>query len=73
MHIRGSYIKDDKLSPFLKKIFYIHELLKSCDIDVKQIQLGDNLTDLSPNPLPTTVFKKNVYIIDMRQLSDLSL
>ena len=53
------------------KFFYTHELQKSGDIDVKQIQSCDNLADMFTNPLATATFKKMVHNIGMHQLKDI--
>ena len=53
------------------KFFYTHELQKSGDIDVKQIQSCDNLADIFTKPSPTMTFKKIVHNIGMCQLNDL--
>jgi hypothetical protein len=70
--IRGGYIKGDRTKHISPKFFYTHELQKSAEIDVKQIQSSDNLSDLFIKTLPTTTFKKLVNNIGMRRLKDLS-
>jgi hypothetical protein len=69
--IRGRYIKGHKTKHISPKFFYTHELQKSCDIDVKQIQSSDNLTDFTKT-LPTATFKNFVNNIGMRRLKDLT-
>ena len=69
--IRGGYIKGDRNKHIAPKFFYTHELQKSGDIDVKQIQLCDNLADMFTKPLPTTTFKKMVHNIGMHQPKDI--
>ena len=64
--IRGGYIKGDRTKHIAPKFFYTHELQKSDDIDVKQIQSCDNLANMFTKPLPTATFKKMVHNIGMR-------
>jgi hypothetical protein len=55
-HIRGGYIKGDKIKHISPKFFSIHEFQKSGDIDVKQIQSSDNFIDLFTKALPIATF-----------------
>ena len=55
----------------LHQIFFIHELQKSGDIDVKQMRSCDNLADMFTKPLPIATFKKMVHNISMRRLKDI--
>jgi hypothetical protein len=64
--IRGGYIKGDRTKHISPKFFYTHEIQKSGDIDVKQIQSSENLADIFTKSLLTTTFKKIVHNIDMR-------
>ena len=45
---------------------FTHELLKSSEIDVKQIRSNDNLSDLFTKTLPIAIFKKLVNNTGMR-------
>ena len=58
-------MKGERTKHIAPKFFYIHELQKSGDIDVKQIQSCDNLADVFIKPLPTVTFKKTVHNIGM--------
>ena len=69
--VKGGYIKGDKTKHILPKFFYIHELQKSQQIDVKQIRSADNLADLFTKSLPTSTFDKLVYGIGIRQVNKL--
>ena len=60
-----------KPSIFPQNYFYTYELQKNGEIDVKQIQLSDNLADLFTKSLPAATFKKIVHNIGMRQLKNL--
>jgi hypothetical protein len=63
--IRRGYIKGDRTKHISPKFFYTHELQKSGDIDVKQIQSSENLADIFTKSLPTTTFKKIIHSIGM--------
>ena len=43
---------------------------KNGEIDVQQIRSSDNLADLFTKALPTSMFRKLIYKIGMRQLKD---
>ena len=63
--IKGGYIKGDRTKHISAKLFYTHELQKNGEIDVQQIRLSDNLTDLFTKALPTSTFRKLRYKIGM--------
>ena len=71
--IKGGYIKGDITKHISPKLFYTHDLQKSGEIDVQQIQLSDNLADLFTKSLPTSTFKKLIHKIGMRQLKDIDM
>ena len=71
--IKGGYIKGDRTKHISSKFFYTHELHKSGEIDVQQIQSSDNLADLFTKSLPTSTFKKLIHKIGMRQLKDIDM
>ena len=64
----SSWYRNKHIAP---KFFYTHELQKSSNIDVKQIQSCDNLVVMFTKPLPTATFKKMVHNIGMRRLKDI--
>ncbi|KAM3239067.1 hypothetical protein P3L10_014100 [Capsicum annuum] len=49
------------------KFFYIHKLQKNGDINVQQIRLSDNVTDLFTKSPPIATFKKIVHKIGMEK------
>ena len=51
----------------------IKELQKSGEIDVQQIRSSDNLADLFTKSLSTSIFKKLIHKIEMRQLKDINM
>ena len=63
--IRRSYIKGDRTKHISRKFFNTHELQKSCDIDVKQIQSSEKLIDLFIKSLPVATLKEIVHNIGM--------
>ena len=69
--VRGGYIKGDKTKHISPKFFYIHELQKSRQVDVKQIRSVDNLVDLFTKALPTSTFEKLVNGIGIRRVNKL--
>ena len=69
--VRGGYIKGDKTKHILTKKFYIHELQKSRQVDIKQIRSNNNLVDLFTKSLSTSSFEKLVYGISIRQVNKL--
>ncbi|KAL6322691.1 hypothetical protein AAG906_015377 [Vitis piasezkii] len=71
--ITGGYIKGDRTKHISPKFFYTHELQKSGEIDVQQIRSSDNLADLFTKSLPTSIFKKLINKIGMRQLKDIDM
>ena len=71
--IKGDYIKGDRTKHISLKFFYTHEFQKIGEIDVQQIRLIDNLTDLFTKSLPTSTFKKLIYKIRMRKLKDINM
>ena len=73
VQITGDYIKGDRTKHISPKFFYTHELQKSGEIDVQQIRLSDNLTDLFTKSLSTFTFKKLIHRIEMRQLKDIDM
>ena len=70
--IKGSFIKGDRTKHISPKFFYTHDLVKKGDVDVCKIRSSDNSADLFTKALPTTIFKKHIHSIGMRQLKDLS-
>ena len=71
--IKGGYIKGDRTKHIYPKFFYTHELQKSGEINVHQIRSSDNLADLFMKSLPTSIFKKLIHNIGMRQLKDIDM
>ena len=69
--IRG-YIKGDRIKHISPKFFHTHEFHKRGNIDIQQIQLNDNLTNLFTKALLTSTFKKLVHKIGMRRLRDVT-
>ena len=61
------YIKGNRIKHISSKLFYTHELQNSGEINVQRIKSYDNLADLFTKALPTTIFKKLVQQIGMRQ------
>ena len=66
--VKEGSIKGDRTKHISLKLFYTHELQNSGKINMQQIRSSDNLTDLFTNALSTTIFKKLVHQINMRQL-----
>ena len=71
--IKGGYIKGDRTKHISSKFFYTRELQKNGEIDVQQIRSSDNLADLFNKALPTSMFKKLKYKIEMRQPKDVDM
>ena len=71
--IIGGYIKEDRTKQISPKFFYAHELQNSGEIDVQQIRSSDNLADLFTKSLLTSIFKKLIHKIGMRQLKDIDM
>ncbi len=65
-----SYIKGNRTKQILRKFFNTHELQKSYNIDVKQIQSSEELFDLFIKSLPVATLKKIVHNIGMHWLKD---
>ena len=66
--IKEGYIKGDRTKHISPKFFFIHELKKSHEIEVKQIRSSDNVADLFTKALPSSTFKKLTYDIRMRRV-----
>ncbi|CAL9025328.1 unnamed protein product [Prunus brigantina] len=66
--IKEGFIKGDRTKHISPKFFYLHELQKNQQIEVKQIRSQDNLADLFTKALPKSIFQKLVDGIGMRQL-----
>ncbi|XP_075515737.1 secreted RxLR effector protein 161-like [Primulina tabacum] len=60
--LKGGNIKGDRTKHISPKFFYTHELQKKGDIDVQQIRSSDNVADLFTKALPTSTFKKLVFL-----------
>ena len=71
--IKGGYIKGDRTKHISPKFFYTHELQKNGEIDVQQICSSDYLVDLFTKALPTSTFRKLIYMIGMRQPKDVDM
>ena len=71
--ITGGYIKEDRTKHISPKFFYTYEPQKSGEIDVQQIRSSDNLADLFTKLLSTSIFKKLIHRIEMRQLKDIDM
>lgn len=69
--IKNGYIKGDRTKHISPKFFHTHELQKSGEIHIQQIQSSDNFADLFTKALPTTRFRKMVHDIGMRKLANL--
>ena len=69
--VKGGYIKGDRTKHISPKFFYTHELHNNGEINVQHIRSSDNLIYLFTKALPTTIFKKLVHQIGMRQVKDL--
>ena len=72
IQIRGGYIKGGRTKHISPKFFYIHELQKNGEIDVRQVRSSENLTDFFTKSLPATTFKKIMYDIGIQRLKDIS-
>ena len=70
--IKEEYIKGDRTKHISPKFFFIHELQKSHEIEVKQIRSSDNVADLFTKALPSSTFKKLTYDIGMHRVCDQS-
>ena len=71
--IKRGDIKGDITKHILSKSFYTNELQKNDKIDVLQIRSSDNLADLFTKSLLTSIFKKLIYKIEMRQPKDVDM
>ena len=71
--IKGGYVKEERIKHISPKFFYTHEIQKNGEIDVQQICLSDNITDLFTKSLPISTFKKLIYKIGMFQLKDIDI
>ena len=58
--MQTGYIKSNVTKHVTPKLFYPHELQENKEINILQIKLYDNLTDLFTKSLPTSVFQKLV-------------
>ena len=65
-------IKGDRTKHISPKFFFIHELQKSHEIEVKQIRSSDNAADLFTKAFPSSTFKKLTYDIGMHRVCDKS-
>jgi hypothetical protein len=54
--MQTSHIKSNITKDIAPKLFYLHELQESGEINILQIKSRDNLTDLFTKSLPTSVF-----------------
>jgi len=72
LNIEDAKLKETKQNISYQIFFYTHELQHKEKIDIKQIRLIDNLTDLFTKSLPASTFNKLVHNIRMRYLKDLS-
>ena len=65
------YIKNNLTKHISPKFFYPHELQKQGEVNILQVRSCDNLADLFTKSLLATTFKRYVWEIDMKFLSDL--
>jgi hypothetical protein len=72
LNVEEAKLKETKQNMSHQSYFYTHELQHKEKIDIKQIRLIDNLTNLFTKSLPTSTFKKLVHNIRMRYLKNLS-
>ncbi|KAM3337655.1 hypothetical protein P3S68_031980 [Capsicum galapagoense] len=72
-YLKGGFINGDRMKHILPKFFYIHELQKNDDINVQQIRLTDNVTNLFIKSSPIATFKKMLHKIEMQRSRVFSL
>ena len=70
--IKEGYIKGDRTKNISPKVFFIHKLQKSHEIEVNQIRSSDNVADLFTKSLPSSTFNKLTYDIGMSRVCDQS-
>ena len=70
--LKGGFIKGDKMKHISPKLYFIHDLQKNGDIDVRQIRSSDNPADLFTKSLPASTLEKMVHKIGMRKLNHLN-
>jgi hypothetical protein len=66
--IKEGYIKGDRTNHISPKFFSTHDLQKNGLINVCQIRLNDNLTDLFIKSLSRNIFEQLSHKIDIRHL-----
>lgn len=70
--MKEGYIKSDRTKHIPPKFFsFTQELERNKEVDIQYIRSSDNVADLFTKALPTSVFKKHIRNIGMRQLRDL--
>ena len=70
--MKEGYIKSDRTKHIPPKFFaFTKELEKNKCIDVRHIQSSENSSDLFTKALPTSIFRKHIYNIGMRNLRNL--
>lgn len=68
--LKEGYIKGDKVKYISPKILFTHDVQKDGVISVQQIPSSENLADLFTKALPTSIFRKLIRGIGLRQLRD---
>jgi hypothetical protein len=70
--MKEGYIKSDRTKHIPPKFFsFTQELERNKEVNIQYIRSSDNVADLFTKALPTSVFKKHIRSIGMRQLRDL--
>ena len=70
--MKEGYIKSDRTKHIPLKFFsFTQKLERNKEVDIQYIRSSDNVIDLFTKALPTSVIKKHIQNIGMRQLRDI--
>ena len=70
--MKEGYIKSDRTKHIPPKFFsFTQELERNKEVNIHYIRSSDSVADLFTKTLPTSVFKKHIQNIGMRQLRDI--